>query len=102
MTLEAHPLIGTWHSLEETLSVIEYSVHCTVNGFSVVAVDSYDGENGEVSNVEWNDEKQELKFCCYWASSGRYSKCKFLLYSQDKVEFTYTYTDHEILVRKAG
>ena len=102
MSVESHPLAGTWHSLEETLFVVEYVVTGMTDGFLVDAIDSYDGEQAEVSKVGWNEEKQELNFSCYWASSGRYSKCKFLLFSQDKVEFTYTYTDHEILERKPG
>jgi hypothetical protein len=102
MTLDNHPLVGTWCSQEEMLSVVEYSVTQTPDGFSVAATDSYDTEQGEVQGISWNEEKQELTFSCYWASSGRYSKCKMLLFAQDKVEFTYTYTDHEILVRKSA
>ncbi len=82
------------------LSEVEYTVQDSPDGFLVSAFDPYDSEHGEVQNIGWNDEKQELTFSCYWASSGRYSKCKFLRFAQDKVEFTYTFTDHEILVRK--
>jgi hypothetical protein len=102
MSLENNPLVGTWCSLEEMQSVIEYSVSQTPDGFSVSAIDSYDNELGEIHGISWNNEKQELTFSCYWASSGRYSKCKMLLFAHDKVEFTYTYTDHEILVRKSA
>jgi len=100
MPLAAHSLIGTWRSLEETLSVVEYTVNLLSGNFSVTAVDSYDGECGEVNSVHWNEDKMELSFACYWASSGRYSKCRMQLYSENKVDFTYTYTDHEFLVRK--
>lgn len=31
----SYPLIGTWHSLEETMSVVEYSVQATTCGFIV-------------------------------------------------------------------
>ncbi len=100
MSLASHPLIGTWCSLEETLSITEYTVSFSSGAFEVSAVDSYDGERGEVNTIRWDEERAELSFACYWASTGRYSKCKMLLYSGDKVNFTYTYTDHEILVRK--
>lgn len=100
MSLAGHPLIGTWCSLEETLSVVEYSVNFSNGIFGVSAVDSYDCERGEVDAVHWDDEKMELSFACYWASSGRYSKCRMRLYSDNKVDLTYTYTDHEFLVRK--
>lgn len=100
MSLAPHPLIGTWCSLEETLSVVEYSVTFADGIFDVSAVDSHDGERGEVTFGHWDEEKMELSFVCYWASSGRYSKCRMRIYSDDKVDFTYTYTDHEILVRK--
>ncbi len=102
MTIESHPLVGTWCSLEETLSVVEYQVSIKDGTFFVQAFDTYDAECGEINNVACNDEKQELTFACYWASSGRYSKCKFLLFAEDKVEFTYIYTDHEILVRRVS
>lgn len=100
MSLAGQPLIGTWCSLEETLSVVEYTVSLSSEVFGISAVDSYDGELAEVNGTHWDEQKMELSFSCYWASSGRYSKCRMRLLSDDKVEFTYTYTDHEILVRK--
>lgn len=95
-----YPLLGTWCSLEDTLSVTEYTVDFCNDAFVVTAVDSYDGELGEVNTVEWNDQKMELSFACYWSSSGRYSKCRMHLFAEDKVQFIYNYTDHEILVKK--
>lgn len=57
MSLEGHRLIGTWRSLEETLSVVEYSVDVSDEIFGVSAADSYDGELGEVNDVHWDQEK---------------------------------------------
>jgi hypothetical protein len=95
-----YPLLGTWCSLEDTLSVTKYTVDFCNGAFVVTAVDSYDGEFGEVSSVEWNAQKMVLSFACYWSSSGRYAKCRMHLFADDKVQFTYTYTDHETLVKK--
>jgi hypothetical protein len=99
-SFDNHPLVGTWCSLEETLSVVEYNVSLHDGSLVVSATDSYDAEEGEINSTSWDEATQTLTFACYWASTGRYSKCKLLLFAEDKVEFTYTYTDHEILVRK--
>lgn len=93
-------LVGTWYDQQEILSSVEYTVTATENGYAVTAIDTYDSESGEVSEVVWEQEVGTLKFSCYWPSSGSYSKCKFHQFTENKVEFTYTYTDHEILVRK--
>ncbi|MBR7746693.1 hypothetical protein [Undibacterium baiyunense] len=93
-------IIGTWIDQQETLSCIEYTISETKNGYSVAAIDSYDSEKGDVLKINWNAETLTLDFCCYWPSTGRFSICKFKQFSDDKLEFTYTHTDREILVRK--
>ena len=97
-----HPLVGTWRSLEDMLSDVQYTVAFKDGMFSVAAVDSYDGEIGQVHGVEWNESNSTLNFCCYWESSGRFSKCRLSLISDGKANFTYQYTDHEILVKKGS
>jgi hypothetical protein len=93
-------LVGTWCEQNETLSSVEYAVAESESGYSVTALDTYDSEPGEVYEVAWDPENAILSFSCYWPSSGRFCKCKLRQLSEDKLDFTYTYTDHEILVRK--
>ena len=94
-----HLLVGTWHGQEETLSNVQYIVAVQNDSFSVSAIDIHDNEVAQVHGVEWDEEKASLLFCCYWESSGRFSKCKLSSISGDKANFVYQYTDHEILVR---
>lgn len=94
-----HPLVGTWVSDDEYGSEVEYVITPAANGFAVNATTTYDGEYAEIYDVKWNGE--QLTFSAYWNSSGRFCKCKLLLLSENRVDFTFTYTDHEVLHRKS-
>jgi hypothetical protein len=98
--LKNKKLVGAWCSLDEISSYVQYKIDISNESFTVEALDTYDNEKGEISNIVYNSDKCELDFCCYWASTGRYTKCRFHLIEDDRVNFTYTYTDHEILIRK--
>jgi hypothetical protein len=100
LNLKNNKLIGLWRSLDEVSSYVQYKIDVLNESFTVEAIDSYDSEKGEISNIVYNSDKNELEFCCYWASTGRYTKCHLHQFDDDKVNFTYTYTDHEILIRK--
>jgi hypothetical protein len=93
-------LIGTWASLQGEVSQVRY--HVTVSGGSpcVAAIDENDGEAAEVSDVRWNARTYELLFTCYWPSTGRLAKCRFMRNPNNTVHLTYQFTDHEILVRR--
>jgi len=92
-------LIGTWSSLEAGISQVKYQVLVTDGRPSVSAIDGYDNEQAEVSDIRWDSRARELHFTCYWTSTGRFAKCRFQLDGENTVRFTYQYTDHELLVR---
>jgi len=92
------PLIGTWISNDPFGSTVEYSVFAVPRGFDVVATDIDDGENGQVSDIDWNGET--LSFSTLWESTGRLCKCAMKLLSEHRVEFVLTFTEREIWIRK--
>jgi hypothetical protein len=55
-----YPLLGTWIDPYKEDATAEYTVRWTRTGFSVSAVDAYDGEKIRISDVLWNG--QELSF----------------------------------------
>jgi hypothetical protein len=95
-----HPLLGTWVSAEGFPSDVEYIVSSKGDGFAVRALDRQDGEEADVFEIKWDG--QILIFAAHWNSTGRFARCRFLAQSPDHVEFTYTYTDHELLHRKSA
>ncbi len=94
-----HTLVGTWASADEFTSDVEYIVSSTGEGFAVRAIDRGDGEEAEVFEVQWDGET--LTFAAHWNSTGRFARCRMLAQSRAHVDFTYTYTDHEMLHRKS-
>jgi hypothetical protein len=61
--------------------------------YHVQCFDAYDGELGEVYDVSWDGKR--LRYCVYWASSGRFAKNSILRLTASQVELTYTFTDAE-------
>ena len=95
----ANPLIGTWGSLDdEKGTTAEYTISQAASGLSVSAKDAYDGELGAVSEIE--QDGAAIFFTVAW-SSGRICKCKVLPATGNQVQFTFTYTEHEHLQRRA-
>lgn len=93
--------VGTWISVDEPFtSTVHYTVKKDKQKYLVMAVDTDDSEKAEIYDVHWNKEEGTLRFSCYWESSGRFTKCKFMQTDEDKISMTFTYTDHDILVRK--
>ena len=92
-------LVGTWVCDDDFSSDVEYTVTLTGATYQVTAIDVTDGESGEVRDVG-TDKDGRLLFSVYWASSGRFVKCSFLLTSRKQVAFTYTFTDHDTMHRK--
>jgi hypothetical protein len=93
-----HPLIGTWFNADEYETDVEYIVSATRKWFAVRAVDRYDGEEGEVSEVKWDGDV--LSFAVHWNSTGRFIKARLLAISPNRVEYTYTFTQQEMWHRK--
>jgi hypothetical protein len=93
-----HTLIGTWVNGEEYETDVEYIVSAAGEGFAVRAVDRFDAENGEVSDVKWDGNV--LSFAVHWNSTGRFVKARFHAISPNRVDFTYTFTQQEMWHRK--
>jgi len=91
-------LSGVWISADEAGSDVEYTVTSTGVTFKVEAIDRYDDEAADVFEIEWDGEV--LSFATHWNSTGRFSRCRLQALSKNRVSFTYTYTDNEILLRK--
>jgi hypothetical protein len=83
---------------DEYVSEVEYKVSRGPDGFTVRAVDAFDGEEAEVYDVIWDGAA--LSFATHWASTGKFVKCRFLPISPNRVNFTYTSTQQEIWQRR--
>ncbi len=93
--------VGVWVSIDEPYtSTVHFTVKKDRQKYTVTALDADDGEKAEVYDVQWDGKSGVLRFSCYWESSGRFTKCKFMQTDEDKISMTFTYTDHDVLVRK--
>ena len=97
---KTHALVGIWVNGDEYATDVEYHVSQVSQGFAVRAVDRFDGEEGEVYDVKWDGDA--LSFATHWPSTGRFVKCRLLVMSPNRVDFTYTYTQQEMWHRKGG
>jgi len=93
-----HTLIGTWINGDEYETGVEYIVSAAGRGFAVRAVDRFDGEKGEVSDVKWDGNV--LSFAVHWNSTGRFVKARLLAISPNRVDYIYTFTQQEMWHRK--
>lgn len=50
----SNPLVGTWGSLDDDGTSVEYRITQARSGLAVSAVDTHDGEAGIVSNVAYD------------------------------------------------
>ncbi len=96
---QQHPLVGTWVSADEFASDVEYLISAKGDGLTVRAINKNDSEEADIFEIQWDGEI--LTFAAHWNSTGRFARCRFLLQSQDLVDFTYTYTDSDVLHRKS-
>lgn len=95
-----HPLIGSWVSGDEYVPEIEYIITRPTNHFIVRAVDRYDGEEGRVNEVKYDDDTSTLSFDVYWESTGRLVRARVSALSQNRISYTYTFTENQIWFRK--
>jgi hypothetical protein len=93
-----HTLVGTWVNGDEYETDVEYIVSAAGKGFTVRALDRFDGEKGEVSDVKWDGNV--LSFAVHWNSTGRFVKARLLPISPNRVDYTYTFTQQETWHRK--
>jgi hypothetical protein len=82
-----HPFVGVWEGEEDDLRY-EYTIIPTSSGFDVSIIDFVDGEELEVSKV--NFEGKKLKFEAVMPSTGEHGYYIFKAISADKIEITYT------------
>ncbi len=97
-----HPLIGTWVNGDEYKSDVEYTFSKRKGRFVVRATDRHDGERGVVRDVTYTEKKSTLSFTVYWNSTGRLlkSRVRALAISQNRISYTYTYTENQMWFRK--
>ena len=93
-------LVGTWKGLDEWSTNVEYTVRKRRGAYSVTAVDTTDNEAADIYEEKWDKKNGVLSFAGYWNSTGRFMRCRIQLTATDKIEFTYTYTDSETMIRK--
>ncbi len=96
---ESALLVGTWRSADEFGSAVEYRVSKKKNGDVVVARDTSDGEVADIFEEKWDAVAGILSFATHWNSTGRFARCRLRATSKKQAEFTYTYTDVEVLIR---
>jgi hypothetical protein len=97
-----HPLIGSWVNGDEYATEVEYIVERPAKGFIVRAVDRYDGEEGRVYDVAYDEKTSTLSFDVYWGSTGRLVKARIVAISQNRISYTYTFTENQMWFRKKG
>ena len=95
-----HPLVGSWVNGDEYATEVEYTIARPANGFTVRAVDRYDGEEGRVYEVSYDDKNEALSFNVYWESTGRFVRAKIEAISQNRISYTYSFTESQMWFRK--
>ena len=99
-TRNRDPLIGAWVNGDEYATEVEYIVTRARGGHAVRAVDRYDGEQGEVRDVKYDEKTSTLSFVVYWNSTGRFVKARLVAISPNRVSYTYTFTENQMWFRK--
>lgn len=94
------PLVGTWFNGDEIETEAEYIVSKAGKGFSVRAVDRFDGEEADIFEVVWDG--RELSFAAHWNSTGRFTRCRMLLLSENRISLTFTHTEQALWHRKTS
>jgi len=90
--LSRHVLIGTWRDSDHEIgSSIRFTVAASGAGFSVRAVDTYDGEELQISDVRWNGHV--LHFTCLVPSTGRLTNYEMEGRSPSEVVLRIAYTE---------
>jgi len=93
-------LVGSWFNGDEYETDVEYIVARSGGEHTVRAVDRFDGEEGTVYDVHYDDTSTILSFNVLWKSTGRFLSVQLLAISPNRASFTYTYTDKEMWFRR--
>jgi hypothetical protein len=93
-------LLGAWEGIDAYSTNVQYTIRRKNGTYSAAALDTYDNEKVDIFEEKWDKKKGILSFAGYWNSTGRFMRCKIQLSGKDKIEFTYTYTDSETMIRR--
>jgi hypothetical protein len=90
-----NPLLGTWRTCDG-FTDFQYTVSASGGEIIVSGTDVSDGENAEVRDVVWNEERGTLRFVAYIPSTGRTIKYQFRQApAPGRASVTYTLTEQE-------
>jgi hypothetical protein len=96
-----HPLVGTWRDSDADWgTTVQFTIKPVAARFEVRGVDTADGEQLAISNVEWDG--RILNFISVVPSRNRRIECTFELVSPSEVTVRYTATDRWVKVDDAG
>ena len=100
MSANKLPIEGRWvstmpHDSDDYL--MEYVIKKDKDGFSVYARDLQDGEEMEISNIEWDGSI--LSFQSYMPSTQRTGSAQFRVKENGNIESKFTFTVLEELKR---
>lgn len=90
-TQKNHLLVGAWIDPHDEFQTVQYTVRATLTRLLVSAIDVYDGERIEISDVSWSNH--ELRFQSYVPSTKWRLRHIFRVISRDKIEHEYTKAD---------
>lgn len=93
-------LVGTWKGVDEWSTNVEYTIRRSRGAYRITAVDTFDNERADIYEEKWDKKNGIFSFAGHWNSTGRFIRCRIHLTATDKIEFTYTYTDSETMIRK--
>jgi hypothetical protein len=91
-------LVGTWFNDDEFGSGIEYVITRSGDSYAVRLCDTSDGEVADTFETAWDGKV--LTFAAHWNSTGRFARYRLWLFSANRLDVTYTYTDNEMYDRK--
>ena len=91
-------LVGTWFNGDDSETDVEYHISKENGHYCIRAIDPYDEEEADVFEVEYKDNI--LSFATHWNSNGRLLKCRIRVLSENRIDFTYTYSNQELWHRK--
>ena len=93
-------MVGSWFNGDEYETDVEYIVARSGSDYIVRVIDRFDGEEGTVYDVHYDDTSTVLSFNVLWKSTGRFLSVRLLAISPNRVSCTYSYTDKEMWFRK--
>ena len=93
-------LVGSWFNGDEYETDVEYIVARSGSDYIVRVIDRFDGEEGTVYDVHYDDTSTVLSFNVLWKSTGRFLSVRLLAISPNRASCTYSYTDKEMWFRK--